>query len=290
MYVVTDVVLEVVPPAALLVARCALALMLLLPALALRGDPGIPRRDWPEIAVAGCVGFGVSLLAQFGGTALSTAAAGALITSATPAFIILFAWPLLRDAPSPAKLAGLALATIGVLIGSLAGGQEATRQSRDPLLGNLLLVAAAVSWALYTVLARRATRRYSTLAVTTGVILAGLLAVAPLAVLELGAQPIGAITPGVAAGILYVGFGSTAIAMVLWNRSFELLDAATASLFFFAQPVVGILLSALFLREPLGLPFFSGAALIGLGVLLALRERPPVARREIDLPSPVEEA
>ena len=281
MYVVTDVVLEVLPPATLLIVRYALALLLLAPAFAIKRDRGIPRRDWPEIALVGFVGFGVSLLAQFGGTSLSTAAAGAVITSATPAFIILFAWPLLHEVPSAAKLAGLALATIGVMIVSLTGEQPATQQSRDPTLGNLLLAVAAVSWALYTVLARRATRRFSALAVTMGVTLVGVLVVLPVAAVELQSQTIGAITPGVVVGVLYIGFGSTAVALYLWNKSFELLDAATASLFFFAQPVVGVLLSAVFLHERLGLSFFTGAALIALGVLLAMQEKQTVARREI---------
>ncbi len=280
MYVVTDVVLEVVPPAVLLVMRYALALLVLGGAFAIRRERSIARRDWGEMALIAFVGFGVSLLAQFGGTELSTAAAGAVITSATPAFIIVFAWPLLREAPAPPKLVGLALATIGVLVVSLGGGQPTTQQSRDPLLGNLLLIVAAVTWALYTVLARRATRRYSSLAVTLAVTLLGIPIVAPVAALELQARPIGALTPDVIAGILYVGVGSTAIAFYLWNKSFELLDAATASLFFFAQPVVGTLLSAVFLREPLGLAFFAGAALIGLGVLLALATEARQARPE----------
>ena len=282
MYVVTEVVLEVVPPATLLVLRVALALVVLLGVFQVRRERWIARRDLREVAVIAFVGFGVSLLAQFGGTQLSTAAAGAVITSATPAFIILFAWPLLREVPSLPKLAGLVLATIGVLIVALAGGQRVTQQARDPLLGNLLLIVAAVAWALYTVLARRVTRRYSTLAVTLGVAAAGIPIVVPVALVELQTQSIGVMTPAVIAGILYVGIGSTAIALVLWNKSFELLDAATASLFFFAQPVVGTLLSAMFLREALGLSFLAGTSLILLGVLLAMREATDEQRMQMD--------
>jgi len=270
MYVVTDVVLEVVPPASLLVTRYALAFVVLLGALLITRNRWIARRDLGEIALVAFVGFGVSLLAQFAGTQLSTAAAGAVITSATPAFIILFAWPLLREVPSRPKLVGLALATIGVLVVSLLGARLTSQQSRDPLLGNLLLIVAAITWALYTVLARRATQRYSSLAVTLAVTAFGIPIVAPAAAIELQARSIGTLTPEVIAGILYVGIGSTAIAFYLWNKSFELLDAATASLFFFAQPLVGTLLSAIFLREALGRWFFAGAALIVAGVLLGM--------------------
>jgi len=88
--------------------------------------------------------------------------------------------------------------------------------------------------------------------------------------IELQTQAIGMLTLPAILGILYIGIGSTAIAFFLWNKSFELLDAATASLFFFAQPVVGTLLSAIFLGEKLGWSFFAGGALILLGALLGM--------------------
>jgi drug/metabolite transporter (DMT)-like permease len=50
-------------------------------------------------------------------------------------------------------------------------------------------------------------------------------------------------------GILFLGIISTALAMYLWNTAFAVLDAGAASLTFFAQPVVGTLLSVLFLKE-----------------------------------------
>ena len=65
MYVVTDVVLEVIPPASLLVTRYALALVVLVVALLITRDRWIARRDLGEIALVAFVGFGVSLLAQF---------------------------------------------------------------------------------------------------------------------------------------------------------------------------------------------------------------------------------
>ncbi|HSD84407.1 MAG TPA: DMT family transporter, partial [Anaerolineae bacterium] len=89
MYVVSDAVLDVVPPATLVLLRYVIALPVLWTAAQMSPthSGGIQRADWPKLALTALVGFGVSLLAQFAGTKLSTAAAGALITSATPAFI-----------------------------------------------------------------------------------------------------------------------------------------------------------------------------------------------------------
>jgi drug/metabolite transporter (DMT)-like permease len=148
--------------------------------------------------------------------------------------------------------------------------QPATEEATNPRLGNLLLVVAAVTWALYSVLVKLNSLKYTALAITLAVTAWGIPIVAPVAAIELQTQTIGTLTLPVILGILYIGIGSTAIAFFLWNKSFELLEAATASLFFFAQPVVGTLLSAIFRGETLGWPFFVGGALILLGALLGI--------------------
>jgi drug/metabolite transporter (DMT)-like permease len=270
MYVVSDAVLDVVPPATLVLMRYVIALPILIAAVIITRDRGIPRHELRRVALASFVGFGVSLLAQFAGTKLSTAAAGALITSATPAFIVVFAWLILRETASGRQWIGLGLATVGVLIVSLAGDQPVTDEAANPLSGNVLLIVAAVTWALYSVLVKILTRKSSALAVTMAITAFGIPIVAPVAAIELQTQMIGSITPAILMGILYVGIGSTAIAFFLWNKSFELLDAASASLFFFAQPVVGTLLSAIFRKQQLGASFFIGGALILIGALLGI--------------------
>lgn len=270
MYVVSDAVLDVVPPATLVLLRYLIALPVLWIAARLAQARGIQRPDWPQLALTAFVGFGVSLLAQFAGTKLSTAAAGALITSATPAFIVLFAGWILRERAMGRQWLGLGIATIGVLIVSLLGDQPAADAATNPLLGNLLLIVAAVSWALYSVLVKLNSQKYAALAITLAVTALGIPLVAPVAAIELQTQTIGPLTLPALLGILYIGIGSTAIAFFLWNKSFELLDAATASLFFFAQPVVGTLLAAIFRGEQLGWSFFAGGVLIVLGALLGM--------------------
>src|SRR5512143_4117275 len=126
MYVVSDAVLDVVPPATLVLMRYVIALPVLWIAVQMSHTRGIQRADWPKLAVTALVGFGVSVLAQFAGTKLSTAAAGALITSATPAFIVLFAWWILHERAAGRQWIGLGVATIGVLIVSLLDQQSAT--------------------------------------------------------------------------------------------------------------------------------------------------------------------
>lgn len=282
MYVVSRLVLGVIPPLTLLVIRFLVALPALwiwhgLTERRAVGWRWPSRRAWLDLAVIGGVGYCLSLAAQFGGTALGGASAGAIITSATPAFVALFAWLLLRERPTLRQTLGLALAFGGVLLVVDAGRGAATDDARNPnaLFGGALLVIAAVTWALYSVLVRRAGQAHglSTLTITLGATVVGLMFDLPLAGIELTGMTIGPITPLIVLGVLYLGLVSTALAFHLWNLGFKLLDANTAALCFFAQPVVGATLGVLLLGEPLSFGLALGATLILGGALVSVARR-----------------
>src|SRR5688572_23292834 len=84
MYVVSKVVLEIIPPFALITTRLVLGGLTLWMIIVLRGGSKITRLQFLQIAGVGLIGYGISLGLQFIGTKLSTAANGSLVTSATP--------------------------------------------------------------------------------------------------------------------------------------------------------------------------------------------------------------
>lgn len=269
MYVVSKVVLDVIPPFSLITLRLILGSFTLLLFILLRGGLHLTwRQFWPVFGV-GVVGYGISLGFQFVGTKLSTAANGSLVTSATPAFILLFAWIILRERITPTRIAALVISTIGVLA---VIDPRTARVEPGLFLGNLSLLAAALTWALYSVLVRVVTRQLDVLAVSLVAFLGGLPVSIAGGALELRTQALGAITPGIVAGVLFLGIICTALAMALWNNSFALLDASVASLTFFAQPVVGALLGWFFLKETITPLFLLGGLLIGVGLVVASRE------------------
>lgn len=270
MYVVSDVVLPVVPPFTLLSVRLVIGL-LVLGVLLLRSGvlASVQRGQILPLMLVGLVGFGMSVGAQFVGTDKSNAINGSLITSASPAFILLFAWLLLREALTLRRIAAIALATLGVLV--IINLAEAAF-SNETFFGDVALFVAAVTWGLYSVLVRRVSHNNDTLLVTWFAFWGGLCLTLPASVLELGTRPIGTIDLPIFLGILYLGVVSIALAMWLWNRAFALVPAGVASLFFFAQPLVGAFLSVLLLGQPMTERLWVGSALIVLGLFLALTQ------------------
>ena len=270
MYVVSKVVLEIIPPFTLVSLRLLLGILTLAIVLAPRGFPKFTRRQFLQVVGVGFVGYGISLSLQFLGTKLSTAANGSLVTSATPAFVLLFAWILLSEKITLRRLVALFLATCGVVA---VIDPRSAQLNPELFLGNLLLLGAAITWALYSVLVRKMTQSLDVLPFSLIAFLGGLPIVLPAGTWELSTAGVGEISLGVVGGVLFLGVISTALAMILWNTAFAILDAGAASLTFFAQPVVGILLGWLFLREAITPLFLVGGVLIGIGLVISSIEK-----------------
>lgn len=269
MYVVSKVVLEIIPPFSLVTLRLVLGAATLALLLLIRGIPAISGRQTLNVLGVGFIGYGISLSLQFLGTKLSTAANGSLVTSATPAFVLIFAWILLGEGITVRRLVALFVATLGVVA---VIDPRSAQLDPDLFLGNLFLIGAAITWALYSVLVRKVTRNTDVMLFSLVAFLGGLPVTVPAGAWELSTIEVGRIGLGVVGGVLFLGVISTALAMVLWNTAFALVDAGVASLTFFAQPVVGTFLGWLFLGEQVTPLFLAGGVLIGLGLIISSRE------------------
>jgi drug/metabolite transporter (DMT)-like permease len=266
MYVVSKVVLEVIPPFALLSLRLILGILALGIVIVLRPKASMTGKQALHIFLVGVVGYGISLGFQFVGTKLSTASNGSLVTSATPAFILIFAPFLLAEKTTTRRIVALIISTLGVLA---VVDPRTAELSPSLFWGNLSLLAAALTWALYSVLVRKVTRSTDVITSTAIMFAGGLPSGILLGAWEINTQGIGTITPGIIGGILFLGIISTAFAMFLWNYAFAELPAALASLTFFAQPVVGTILGWWFLAEKITPLFIIGGVLIGVGLIIS---------------------
>ncbi len=268
MYVVSKLVLNVVPPFTLLSLRLVLGIVCLGVILGLTGGTRLRRHQVRSILLVGLLGFGISIGLQFVGTRLTGAANASLVTSASPVFIMLFGVLILGERASRQRGLALLLAFLGVLAVS---DPRTAMPWGGSLAGNLALLGAALTWGLYSVLVRQVSQTAGTVQVSLFAFLGGLPMAIGMSVVERTRLPLGEVTPLIVAGIFYLGVISTALAMYLWNKSLQLLEAGVVSVLFFAQPVVGVGLGALLLDEQLSGSFWLGAALIGAGVVLAAR-------------------
>ena len=279
MYVVSRASFDAIPPITLGLLRVIIGGLTLWLALTLtarrarqhsQAAQRLPGDTWRFLLLGGTLA--ATIITQFWGTALASAHDGALLTTITPVFVVPIAWLLLRERPGWRVLAGtgLALAGVVIVVASNAGSGGIAGSS---LLGDALLLISALCWALFTVLGAPVVRRRSALVASTYATLWSVLLLAPFVPFELAQRHIGTITLPLALAVLYLGWGATALAWYLWYKGVERLDAAVAAIFFFAQPLVGGLLSALVLGETLPPGFWLGGAVLAAGIVLASIQR-----------------
>lgn len=270
MYVVVKILVAVIPPLELVWMRYLIALVaLVIIGLVTRQNWRIKRRHFGIIIAIAIIGYVISIVTQETGTMLSTAQMGAIITSTTPAFMVLFASLILKERLTLKKAISVSLATIGVI--AIVGFDDINMSS---MLGGVSLIIAALTWALMSVLIKRLPSDYSQIVVTTYSTLIAFIVLTPFVITKLPQIDINDLTnPTILGGLIYLGVISTSIAFLLWNRGLQMLNASSGGVFFFVQPVVGTLLGWLILGETISITFWVGSVLILLGVLIVIKDR-----------------
>ena len=271
-YVATRLTLDAVPPATLALVRCIIAAALLL-ALA-RSTPflvPLTRGDHARVAVMGVLGFGAAFALSHTGLLLSTAANGALLIVVEPVTIILLAPLMLGERLGRRESAGGALALAGAVLVVLNGIPGVTAEIVPRWRGDLLLIAAGVAYAAYSLVGRAVLRRHPSLPVTALSVVWGVAALGPLAALEwwTGARPLW--SASAAAGTLYLGIVITALGYLAWNWALAHVPAPRAAIFLNVQPVAGALLGVLVLGEPFTVFTVAGGGLIVGGLWLTAK-------------------
>jgi drug/metabolite transporter (DMT)-like permease len=268
-YVVARVTLESVPPAMLAFLRLGVAALALV--LLSRGHAAqlLSRADRRAIAWMGILGFAGAYVASNWGIAHSTATNAALLITVEPIAMILLSPWYLGERLSRRAAVGAALTIVGAAILVVNGIPGVTEQLVPHWSGDLVLVLAGIAYASYSLLGRRVLERHPPIIVTIRSLMWGAAALLPVAGLEWasGARPIWTATA--LTGTLYLAVVITALGYVVWNWALARVPAPRAAIFLNVQPIVGALLGAVLLGEPITLFTVLGGTLVVTGLAVA---------------------
>jgi Predicted permeases len=258
MFVVVKMIVDEIHPIQLVWLRYLIAIIFLMIFSLLRREKW--HWNWSDlrlIFLIGLIGNTISIVAQETGTWLSSAQTGAVITSATPTFMLIFAWLILKEKMTSVKIISVIMATLGVImiVGLHLSGNYI-------LYGVLSLIVAALTWALMSVLVKKV-NHYSSLQTTIISTMVAIVCLTPIIMLNPSALGnINFLNIKVILCLFYLGVISTAMAFVMWNQGLKLVNASSSGLFFLLQPIVGTLLGWLLLGENISISFIMGTILI----------------------------
>lgn len=261
--------LQGLPPVTLAALRAGFGALVLLGAVWFKGASwGVPRRALPTVALVGVVHTAVPFGLTFWAVRFTEAGRATLLMATQPFMVALLAhWLLPGERLTRRRAVGLVLGFLGVAVITwhrVGGGWGLS------LLGEGLVLVAAASWAVATVLARPLARDLDALHLTTAQMASAALALALGAALLEAGQP-WALTATVAASVVYLGLVTTAATLFLWFFLLGRYGAATVVPFVFLQPVFAAVQGYLVLGESITGNFVLGTALIAIGLARVAR-------------------
>jgi drug/metabolite transporter (DMT)-like permease len=203
------------------------------------------------------------------GMKYTTAANGALLYALTPIFVLLLSRYFFSDKISLRKLAGIILAFVGVTVVIFEHGVST---SADFAFGNIMILLAVITYALFTILGRPIVLKYGALSATALVNFAGLLLILPCGVYNAATFPYESLRTIDWIGILYLGIGTSMIGYLLWYYALRRIDAIRLAVFANGQPIVASILSVIFLGATITPQFVVGGIVTLAGVIITQRK------------------
>jgi drug/metabolite transporter (DMT)-like permease len=270
-FVATKILVAEIGPVEIFGLRLAIGLPFLgAVVLAKRVPLAFTRADARPLLLGGAI-LTLHFLVQIAGLVTTTATNTGWIISASPLALAALAFLFLNERIGWRGVAGIATATLGILLLVSRGSLSDLRWLRST--GDWLVLASAHTWALYTVATRDLVRRRHPLAVTFAVLLlaAGFTAVVFAASADLAA--VRALSPRAVVALLYLAIPGLALGQWFWQEGVSQLGAARAGLYLYLEPLATVALAVPLLGEPFG-PFIAlGGALVLTGVCLGQRDR-----------------
>lgn len=257
------------------IGRFGLAVFILI-LLTIKLEGRLPTLSLRQVAITFTLGLtGIFTYNLFFFTALSEMPASrtALFVAFNPIVTALLVSLLYREKISMQKLLGISVAVLGALTVISNGHLLTVIQDISQAFGHgeFSMLCAVISWAIYTVVGRKALLGLSPLVSTTYAAIWGLLLLLIVWFFNPNAQVLPELNWEIGAAIGYLAVFGTVIPFIWYYQGIKTIGAAQTSVFTNFVPLFGVLLGALLLNEQISSSMLLGGALVITGVVLTNR-------------------
>ncbi|HEY60026.1 MAG TPA: DMT family transporter [Anaerolineae bacterium] len=273
-FIATKIAVLEISPVTVVWSRFAIGVVLLgMTALQQHQVSPPSAKELLHFALLGFLGISLHQWLQSTGLVTSQASTTAWIVATTPLFMALMGWFFLKERIGWKSIAGILLATIGVLLVVSKGKLVNVLGGSFGAPGDLLVLISAPNWAVYSVLSRDALKKHTALKMTFYVVLFGWLFTSMqfLAVNHWG--EFNQISTQGWLSIAFLGIFCTYLAYIYWYDALQALPAAHVGAFLYIEPVVSTLIAAAILKEEIVLASVLGGGLTLFGVWLVDNKR-----------------
>ncbi len=225
----------------------------------------LSKTDITHIAIPGIINIAVSMyllqLAIYYGKALIAA----ILISSNSIFVSIFAYYILKEKISYNRLIGIIIGILGMLMIVIGNRGADYIPSKSLSLGVLFSILASVSFALFTVLAKKNIKTYGALVFNS---ISFFIGATVLLIIGLLLKADFTMTTSFynLSSILYLGLIVTGLAYLLYSNALQKIPASITSSFFLLKPVFASLFAVLILKESFSVWQAFGLFLILFGL------------------------
>lgn len=228
-------------------------------------------KDELLLAALGVTGGSLYFLAENFALSYTNTSNVSLIVCTTPIFTsILLAITSKDERMNRWQIGGSLLAFAGMALVVL-NGHFVLKLSP---LGDGLALAAAWSWAFYSLIMKRMANRYSSKFINRKIFFYGLLTIVPVALVHgftLTCDMVS--TPKVLMNLIYLGVVASMVCYILWNVVLKNIGVVNASNYIYLNPVVTVITAAALINEKITVFAIIGMVMILGGLLMAEKRR-----------------
>jgi len=228
----------------------------------------VDREDfWPLVGIA-LVGNVLYQLFFIIGVDYTYSANAAVILGTIPVWVALLSHLFTDEKLTRYKSIGIGLAFTGIVLivtGSKAGISIASKT----FLGDVIILCAAISWGVYTILAKRFLKKYPSTQFTGVMSIIGMIFLLIIGLPNLTQVNWTGISLKGWGGIFYSGLLSIGLAYLIWNNSVSKIGAVRTAAYQNLVPVLGLVFGVVLLQEALTLQQYSGSALVIVGIIFS---------------------
>lgn len=219
----------------------------------------VPVGDLLRLFGAGMLGVLFNQGCFIIGVSLTTPGEASLVTTTMPMWVMLLAWLFLREPITMKKFGGIVLGATGAVILILGSGVSTV--GANPALGDLIVLCAQLSYALYLTLYRNFIRKYSLVTLMKWMFLSATVVALPSSVGWLSSTDWAAVSRMEWSGIGYVVICGTFLAYICIMIGQKRLRPTLVGMYNYVQPIVATITGI-----ALGLDTFT--PLKGIAILL----------------------
>ncbi|MCO5258770.1 MAG: DMT family transporter [Crocinitomicaceae bacterium] len=204
----------------------------------------VARKDLFLLAICGIFGVAINQLCFFHGLNRSSAINSGIIMTINPIAVAIMAYFILKESLNATKIVGIFIGAIGASLLAIQsnGGNEST------LLGDILLIINALSYAVYLIIVKPLMSKYSALTVTTYVFTFGAMYVFifPQTLMDFSVIDFSIIPWDAWLRILYVIVCVTFLTYLLTMYAMKFVSASVTSTYIYLQPILVIFFAYFF--------------------------------------------